>query len=587
MTLIDKLTAIFADAFVSLDLDASFGAVAVSQRPELAQFQCNGALPAAKSAGKPPRDLASDVLNAISDRSMFASLEIAGPGFINISLTDEALAGEVQEIGGSERLGVPLVEPRRIVVDYGGPNVAKELHVGHLRPAVIGESFKRLLRFVGNDVVGDVHLGDWGVPMGQLIAEMQDRDPGLPYFDADRTDGYPDASPVSVEDLNEMYPAAAAKAKADPEFAARAAEATRQLQVGRAGYRALWQHFRDVSIAALREVYEELGVDFDLWYGESTIADRLEPMVNRLRDRGDAVVSDGALIIDVARPDDTAEIPPLMLVKSDGATLYTSWDLATVEDRVEGLGANEMVYIVDSRQALHFEQVFRAARLTGIAPEDVVLDHSGNGTVNGPDGKPLKTRDGDLPLLRDLIADAIARAAQRLDENDLAAGYDDDERAEIARRVGIAALKYGDLKNHRSSDYMFDLERFVSFEGKTGPYLLYGAVRIKSVLRNAAKLELAPGPILPPTVDAERNLMLQLTRLPQVIARAIEFRAPNHLAEHAYELVSAFSSFYEACHILREDDPDRQASWLSLVDITLRQVELILSLLAIEVPERM
>jgi arginyl-tRNA synthetase len=587
MTLIDNLTAIFADAFVSLGLDSSYGAVAVSQRPELAQFQCNGALPAAKEAGKAPRDLAAEVVEAIKDRSMFAELDIAGPGFINITLTDEALAAQVQEIGESDRLGVPLVEPKRIVVDYGGPNVAKELHVGHLRPAVIGECVKRLLRFAGHDVSGDVHLGDWGVPMGQLIIEMQDRDPELSYFDPDRTDGYPDDSPVTVEDLNEMYPAAAVKAKADPAFALRAAEATRELQEGRAGYRALWQHFRDVSVAALREVYEELSIDFDLWYGESTIADRLEPMIERLREQGDAVVSDDALIIHVATDDDSAEIPPMMLVKSDGATLYTSWDLATIEDRVEDLGVQEMIYIVDSRQALHFEQVFRAARLTGIAGDEVILDHAGNGTVNGPDGKPLKTREGNLPLLRDLIADAVDRAAERLDENDLAAGYDDVERAEIARKVGIAALKYGDLKNHRSSDYMFDLERFVSFEGKTGPYLLYGAVRIKSVLRNAAERGLSAGPVLSPAVDAERNLMLQLTRLPQVLDRAIEFRAPNHLAEHAYELVAAFSSFYEACHILREQDADRQASWLGLVDITLRQLELILSLLAIEAPERM
>jgi arginyl-tRNA synthetase len=587
MTLIDKLTAIFGAAFASLGLDAGHGAVSVSQRPELAQFQCNGALPAAKAAGKAPRDLAADVLAAITDRSMFAELDVAGPGFINITLTDEVLAAEIEEIGASERLGVPEVEARRIVIDYGGPNVAKELHVGHLRTAVIGESLKRVLRFAGHDVLGDVHLGDWGVPQGQLITAMQDREPGLPYFDPDRTEGYPTESPVTVEDLNEMYPAATAAAAADPDFAARAAEATRELQAGRPGYRALWQHFRDVSIAALREVYEELSVEFDLWYGESTIADRLEPMINRLRDKGDAVLSDGAVVIDVALPDDTAEIPPLMLVKSDGATLYTSWDLATVEDRVEALDAVEMIYIVDSRQALHFEQVFRAARLTGIVSDEVILDHAGNGTVNGVDGKPLKTREGDLPLLRDLIADAVARAGERLDENELAAEYDDAERAEIARRVGIAALKYGDLKNHRSSDYVFDLERFVSFEGKTGPYLLYGAVRIRSVLRKAGELGLTAGPILPPSVDAERKLMLQLTRLPQVVDRAIEFRAPNQLAEHAYELVAAFSTFYEACHILREEDTGRQASWLNLVDITLRQVELLLSLLAIEAPERM
>jgi arginyl-tRNA synthetase len=587
MSIFRQLSSVFGDAFASLGLDREFGDVVVSQRPELAQFQCNGALPAAKPAGRNPRELAEQVIGALIDTSPFADLSIAGPGFINITLTDDYLGRYVADVADDARFGLDPVAPKTIVVDYGGPNVAKELHVGHLRTAIIGESLKRLLRFAGHTVIGDVHLGDWGTNMGQLIVEMEERHPEWPYFDPLFTGPYPDESPVGMDDLQEIYPVAAAKAKEDFAYAERARRATVELQGARPGYRALWQHFRDESIDAIQAVYEDLGVEFDLWHGESTINDRLAPMVSRLVDSGAAVESDGALIIDIARDDDTKEIPPLLLVKSDGATLYTTWDVATIEDRVEALGVDEIIYVVDVRQALHFEQVFRAAQRTGIASPDVHLEHAGVGTVNGPGGRPLKTRDGNLPLLRDLIADAKAKAAERLDENHLATEYPAAEREEIAEIVGVAALKYGDLRNHRSSDYVFDLDRFTSFDGKTGPYLLYGAVRMQSILRNAQAQDLDPGQILAPSVPAERNLMLQLVRLPFVVERAAEHRAPNHLAEYAYEMVAAFSRFYEACHILSETDASRQASWLALVDLSLRQVRLLLDLLGIVTPARM
>ncbi|MDJ0962196.1 MAG: arginine--tRNA ligase [Acidimicrobiia bacterium] len=587
MTLLSQLSDRFGDAFVSLGLDRAFGEVGISQRPELAQFQCNGALPAAKPAGKNPRELADEVIAAIGDRAAFADLSIAGPGFINITLTDDALADYVDGIARDDRVGVPQVEPKKVVVDYGGPNVAKDLHVGHLRPAVIGESAKRTLGFLGHDVIGDVHLGDWGAPMGQLIVELSERQPDLPYFDPLFTGPYPEEPPVGIDDLQEMYPIAAGKAKDDLAYRERASRAVVELQDGRPGYRALWQHFRDVSIDAIKAVYDRLGVHFELWYGESTINHRLFPLISRLVEDGVAERSEGALVIDVARPGDTKEIPPLMMVKSDGATLYTTWDVATIEDRVEEFGADVMLYFVDVRQGLHFEQVYRAVRKAGIVGPDVVLEHCGNGTVNGPDGKPFKTKEGGVMLLRDLIDQIVVRAAQRLDENHLAEEYPADERAAIAEKVGLAALKFGDLHNHRTSNYIFDIERFTSFEGKTGPYLLYGAVRMKSILRNARDAGLAPGPIVAATKDAERNLMLQLIRLPEVVHRAGELRAPNHLAEYAFELTSDFSRFYEACHILREEDATRQTSWLGLVALTLRSLEVLLDLMAIEVPERM
>ncbi|MFP5331500.1 MAG: arginine--tRNA ligase [Acidimicrobiia bacterium] len=585
MTLLTELTGLFGDAFVSVGLDRDLGEVVPSQRPELAQFQCNGAMAGAKRAGRNPREVAQQVAAAVIDDPRLLSVDVAGPGFLNIVVTDTALAGTAQSLAGDHRLGVEPPDPRRrVIVDHGGPNVAKSLHVGHLRPAIIGQAIKRTMAFSGYEALGDVHLGDWGTPMGQLIAELERRNPDWPYFDPDSHGPYPDTSPVTVEELEDLYPTASQRAKDDPDFAEAARRATFELQAGRPGYRALWNHFRSVSVDSMREIYNQLGVEFELWLGEASVHDRIAPMIDRMRAAGAVTESQGALIVDVALPDDKTEIPPLMLVKSDGAYTYGTTDVATIDERVEN-GTDEVVYVVDLRQALHFEQVFRAARKAGIAPDSMILEHIGFGTVNGPDGKPMRTRDGNLPRLADLVTDVVARASERMDERGLAEGYPAEERARIAWMVGVSALKFGDLANHRASNYIFDLDRFTSFEGKTGPYLLYAAVRLGSILRNADDLPV--GPISMVNGDADRNLLLQLTRFPEVVGRTITLRAPNHLAEYTYELSQVFNRFYEECHILSESDPVLQASWLGTVALTRSILTTSLNLLGIDVPERM
>jgi arginyl-tRNA synthetase len=592
MSFQQQLTELFGEAFVAAGLDASAGAVAVSQRPELADYQCNGALGAAKAARSNPRDLAAAVASHIDAPDLISSLEIAGPGFINITVSDDALAGTTQAMADSARLGVEAVpDPLTVVVDYGGPNMSKALHVGHLRAAIIGESIKRLLSFVGHNTIGDIHMGDWGMPIGQLIIELQDRQPDLVYFDAEydsATDGpYPSESPVTLDDLSEMYPVITQRCADDPEVAERARVATFDLQNGREGYLALWQHFHDVSVAEQKKDFEALGVNFDVWYGESTVNDRLEPMVRKALADGIARESDGAVIVDVAHRDDKKELPPLLLTRSDSSYLYSTTDLATLDMRVRDMDMDLALYVVDARQSLHFEQVFRAARKMGILAPTTDAEHLGFGTVNDSHGKPFKTREGGVLRLGDLMALVTDAARQRLDDAHIAEDYPEQERAEIARQVGLAALKFGDLSNHRTSNYIFDLERFSAFEGKTGPYLQYSAVRIKSILRRAAGQGLEAGEIMAPTVPQERGLMLRLVRLPEVIQRAVDLRAPNVLAEYTYDVATDFSRFYEHCHILSEEDPVRQASWLGLVSLTLTVLTLLLDLLGIEIPERM
>jgi len=586
MSLISDLSDVFGNAFAELGLDRAFGEVVPSQRPELAQYQCNGALAAAKQAGRNPRDLAAGVIDELADGDVLASTEVAGPGFINITVTDAALARHVQAMEDDEHLAIAEPDPRRkVLVDYGGPNMSKSMHVGHLRASIIGESLKRLFRLAGHEVSGDIHMGDWGLPVGQLIIELQRRRPDLSYFDPDFTGPFPVESPVSLDGLSEMYPVVVARCADDPEEADRARRATFELQNGRPGYVALWRHFHDVWIAEQRKDFEALGVEFDLWRGESTVHDRLDPMVRQLVEDV-AEESDGALIIDVSRPDDKKEMPPLLLTRSDGSYLYSTTDLATLQQRIEE-GYNLVLYVVDARQALHFEQLFRAARKSGIVPGDVGLEHNRFGTVNGPDGTPFKTREGGVLRLGDLMTMVTDAARRRLDEAAIAQDYPSDERDQIARQVGLGALKFGDLSNHRTSNYIFDLERFTSFEGKTGPYLQYGAVRIQSILRRAAERGLEPGLIVAPTVDPERDLMLRIVRLPEVVSRAVEMRAPNTITEYAYEVVTDFNRFYEVCHILREEDPVRQASWLGLVDLALRVLRVLLDVLGIEIPDRM
>lgn len=586
-TLLDDLTARFSAAFESIGADPALGAVAPSNRPELGQFQCNGAMAASKALRRNPREVAQQVLDAVADDAFFADLSLAGPGFINIALRDEVLANRLRRAAGDPRLGVPQdPAPRRVIVDYGGPNVAKPMHVGHLRSTIIGDSIKRLFRFLGHHAEGDIHLGDWGTQMGMLIIELEQRQPDLPYFDPSNQGPFPAEAPVSIADLQEMYPAISGRCKEDEALRAAAQQATVELQQGRPGYRALWQHFVDLSIQELKEDFGRLGVEFEHWFGESAYEARLAPMVAEIEAAGHAVRDQGALIIPVEQEGDREPIAPLMLLKSDGGANYATTDLATIEQRVKELRAELVLYVVDKRQGLHFKQVFRAAAITGIAGA-AQLEHLPFGTMNGKDGKPFKTREGGVMRLADLIALMTSEARKRMLEAEIAQDYDDAEREAIAHKVGMAALKFADLMNMRTTDYVFDIERFTKFEGKTGAYLLYAAVRAKSILRKAAERGFEPGTIQAPSADSERALALALLAAPEAIRRCAAERMPHHLCQFVYDLATAFSRFLAECHILTEEDAARRGGWLALAAYFEQMMAAMLDLLGIEVPERM
>jgi len=581
-----ELSAIAGAAFAAEGLSASFGLVTSSDRPDLAQFQCNGALAAAKQAKANPRAIAEKIAARLKADPLFAKVEIAGPGFVNLDVTDAALTARGVALAADARLGAPQTGlGRTIVVDFGGPNIAKPMHVGHLRSAILGDSLQRLYRANGWTVVSDVHLGDWGLQMGQLISEIGHRAIAPIYFDPDFTGPYPEQSPVTMDDLEELYPAAVAACKADEARLGEARQATADLQAGRAGYRALWKHFFNVSKFGLDREYESLGVHFDLWKGEASVDPIVGPMIEDLKARHVASESEGALVVTVERNTDKKEMPPLILVKQDGAVLYGTTDLATIIDRVREQNPDLILYVVDQRQHLHFEQVFRAAEKAGIAGK-AVLEHAGFGTMNGTDGKPFKTRAGGVMKLFDLIAMVTSEAEKRLAEQGIGADYPDDERADIARKVGIATLKFADLSNYRLTDYVFDLERFSRFEGKTGPYLQYAAVRIQSILRRAAGEGYATGA---PAIRSaeERSLFLQLLALPDAMANAEKARAPNILCDYAFTLAQQYSRFYAEHHILSESDPGVRASRLGLCQLTLAALVKILGILGIEVPQRM
>ena len=583
-SLASELSAIAGAAFAAEGLAAEFGAVQLSDRPDLAQFQCNGALAAARAARANPRVIAEKVAAKLRGNAIFAKVEIAGPGFINLDLTDAALDARIAVLASDVSLGAPQTgSGKRVMVDFGGPNIAKPMHVGHLRSSVIGDCLQRLFRANGWRVVSDVHLGDWGLQMGQLISEVEQRGLAPIYFDAAFEGPYPEQSPVTMDDLEEMYPAASAACKADPARLEAARRATVELQAGRVGYRALWRHFVSVSEQGLDREFSSLGVRFDLWKGESAADALIPPMIADLKARGLAVESEGALVVPVARPDDKKEMPPLILLKSDGGVLYGTTDLATVIDRVREGNPDLILYVVDHRQHGHFEQVFRAAALAGLNGK-AMLEHVGYGTMNGLDGKPFKTRAGGVMKLFDLIAMATGEAETRLAEQGLGVDYSAGERAEIARKVGIATIKFADLSNHRTTDYIFDLERFSKFEGKTGPYLQYAAVRIRSILRKAEDVALAAPRIHSPQ---ERELVLLLLGLGAAMQAAEEKRAPNILCDYAFTLAQSFSRFYGEHHILSESDTGLRAARLGLCSLTLAVLTKTLGLLGIEVPERM
>ena len=579
----DRLGQAVADAFAAEGLAPELGRVGPSDRPDLADFQCNGALAAAKAARANPREIAARVAARLAGAPGVGAVEVAGPGFINLRVSDAAVAARATEVAADPHVGLPPVqEPRRVLVDYAGPNVAKPMHVGHLRSSIIGESLKRLFRARGDTVVGDAHFGDWGFQMGLLITAVTDERPEL----ADRAAAGADlAGAVTLDDLERLYPLAAARAKAEPDYRDRARRATAELQSGHAGHRALWREFVRVSRRALEREFHALSVDFDLWRGESDADPLIPAMVDELASKGLLEDDQGARIVRVAREGDKRELPPLLVVSSEGSAMYGTTDLATVVDRRNTFGPDLVLYVVDQRQADHFAQVFRAAALAGYAPEGT-LEHIGFGTMNGPDGKPFKTREGGVLKLHDLISMATDKARERLREADLGAELAPQEFERTAHLVAVAALKFADLQNFRGTSYVFDLDRFTSFEGKTGPYLLYQAVRIKSLLRKAEGEGASPGPIHV-SEPAERELVLTLDAYAQAATEAYDRRAPNAIAEHAYRLAQSFSRFYAACPVLGAETAERRGSRLALATVTLTQMEAALRLLGIETPERM
>jgi arginyl-tRNA synthetase len=588
-SLAQELSAAAGAAFEAVGLEARFGEVRRSDKPELADFQCNGAMAAAKAAGRNPREIAGEIAAALKVHPLVLSAEVAGPGFINLRVSDGALSTRVEAVRGDAMAGAEKAADAQVtVIDFGGANVAKPMHVGHLRSAVIGDTLQRLLRFLGDTVISDVHLGDWGLQMGHLVTELEDEQPGLVYFDAGFTGPYPAQSPVTIEDLGRLYPQASNKAKADEARNERSQKAVAEMQAGRAGYRALLRHFIDVSVEALKVDYGFLNVSFDLWKGESDVDHLIPGLVERFKAAGLAEQSDGAWIVHVAKETDKKEMPPVMLVNSRGGTGYHTTDLATIEDRMATLKPvpERMLYVVDQRQALHFEQVYRAAGLLGLI-EEARLEHIGFGTVNGPDGKPFKTREGGVLRLADLNAMALDEATKKIEAaGKLPEDMGEDERLAVARQVAVAALRFSDLMNTRMTNYVFDLDRFTSFEGKTGPYLLYAAVRVKSVLRKAAEAGHLPGAVSVHE-ETERALVLQLDGFGAALLGSREKRMPHILCEHLYSLAQAFSAFYGALPIASEPDAGKRASRLALADAIRHQLETGLGLLGITVPERM
>ena len=581
---IEQISDIFMNTFEELGYDKSAGKVNVSNRPDLCQYQCNGALACAKKYKKAPNAIAQEVVEKLKENEIFSKLEIAGPGFINITLNDEFLVDYVNKMNTDERFGTSqATEIKKIIVDYGGANVAKPLHIGHLRSAIIGESIKRIAKYLGPDVIGDVHLGDWGLQMGMVISEVERRNPSLPYFDESFEGEYPEEAPFTIDELEDIYPYASKLAKSDEAVMEAAKKATVELQQGRRGYVALWKHILNVSVNDLKKNYGALDVSFELWNGESDAQKFIPEMIESLKEKGFAKESEGALVFDVSEEIDKSPVPPLLLLKSDGASLYGTTDLATVVERVRDLKADEIIYLADKRQGLHYEQFFRAAKKSGIANENTVLDFIGFGTMNGKDGKPFKTREGGVMRLADLINLIKEAGKEKLKDNKNIAEEDVEE---ISSKVGLAALKYGDLSNQASKDYIFDIERFASFEGNTGPYILYTIVRIKSILNRANMTDMNKA-ILVPQSETERNLMLQLIKFNEVIELSFRDRAPHKICEYIYELSNNFNRFYNDTRIVSEEDESKKASWLVLINLVKNVLEQCLDLLGMESVERM
>lgn len=585
--LTDYMTEELSVAFEKAGYDSSYGKVGVSNRPDLCEYQCNGAMAGAKAYKKAPFMIADDVVGNLADSKVFSMKEMVKPGFINLKVSEEFLADYLKEMEKDEKLGADTAkEPKTIVIDYGGPNVAKPLHVGHLRSAIIGESIKRIGRFVGHKVIGDVHLGDWGLQMGLIITELKHRQPELVYFDDSYTGEYPAEAPFTISELEEIYPCASGKSKEDEAYRQEALEATHLLQQGKPGYMALWNHIMSVSVTDLKRNYANLNVSFDLWKKESDAQPYIPDMVEMMKEKGFAYEDQGALVVDVKEETDTKEIPPCMLLKSDGASLYTTTDLATIVERMKLFQPDEILYVVDKRQELHFIQVFRCARKTGLVKEDTRLSFLGFGTMNGKDGKPFKTREGGVMRLENLIADIDEEMFTKIVEN---RSVRDKDARDTAKIVGLAAIKYGDLSNQATKDYIFDVDRFTSFEGNTGPYILYTIVRIKSILNRYVEAggNLEAGEILPASNSSEKNLMLQLSGFGSMIESAFEEKAPHKICAYIYEVSNAFNSFYHETKILSEENQAQKESYIRLLQLTKRVLETSIDLLGFEAPDKM
>ena len=585
--IIDLIGEELANGFVQAGYDASYGKVTISNRPDLCEYQCNGALAGAKAYKKAPFMIAEDVAEKIKDRPCFEEVSVVKPGFINLKLQKTYIANYLNQMKEDQDLGLEKVEdPRMILVDYGGPNVAKPLHVGHLRSAIIGESVKRIARKMGHKVLGDIHLGDWGYQMGLIITELMERKPELPYFQEEYEGEYPKEAPFTIGELEEIYPTASQKAKENEAYREKALHATYLLQNGHRGYTALWNHIIQVSVSDLKKNYANLHVEFDLWKGESDAQAYIPDMVERLKTEGYAHIDDGALVVDVEEETDTKDVPPCIIQKSDGASLYSTTDLATLVQREEDYHPDQVIYLADKRQELHFVQVFRTAKKTGIVPEETDLKFLGFGTMNGKDGKPFKTREGGVMRLENLIAEIEGEMLKKIMDNRT---VEEEEARKTARLVGLAAIKYGDLSNQASKDYVFDVDRFTSFEGNTGPYVLYTIVRIKSILNKyqADGGNLAGLCVMPTDSDSEKALQLEASKYNDVMAAAYEELAPHKICAYIYDLANAFNRFYHEVKILAEEDAKKKQSYIALLLLVRCVLEECIEVLGFEAPERM
>ena len=585
--IIDYIAEELADAFEKAGYDRAYGKVTLSNRPDLCEYQCNGAMAGAKAYKKAPFMIAEDVVALLKDSACMEEVEVVKPGFINIRLKKAFVADYLNQMEEAEDLGIQKAEnPEMIVVDYGGPNVAKPLHVGHLRSAIIGESVKRIARKMGHEVLGDIHLGDWGYQMGLIITELKERKPELPYFDESFEGEYPKEAPFTISELEEIYPTASGKAKEDDAYRENALHATYLLQNGHRGYRAIWNHIINVSVSDLKRNYANLNVSFDLWKGESDAQAYIPDMIDKLNKDGFAHEDQGALVIDVQEETDTKEIPPCMIQKSDGASLYGTTDLATLVQRVEDYHPDKVIYVVDKRQELHFTQVFRSAKKTGIVPAETELKFLGFGTMNGKDGKPFKTREGGVMRLETLISETAEKMYKKISENH---AIEEEEARKTANMIGVAALKYGDLSNQASKDYVFDVDRFISFEGNTGPYILYTIVRIKSILHKyqAQGNSLDGLKVQEAHADCEKALMLEAAKYNDVIANAFQDLAPHKICAYIYDLANAFNRFYHETKILSEENAEKQKSYIALLKVTKDVLEGCIDVLGFEAPERM